>query len=270
MHITDLITGGMSAIVSRTATAPLELFKIQRQNSFVPYSTLRAVLQREGVKYLWKGNGTNCARAFPQFAINYGIFEHSKQSFFSSITNRHLQNFLCGGAGGIGSMIVIYPLETARSRLSLQSRYSHYVSMNDALQKMKYREMYRGLGMSILGFGPYNAFSFMFYYQLKNIFKKKPMNEDAKKLLAGGLAGVGAVSITYPTDLVRRRLQLQGFDASVPKYKGIRDCVKIILKTEGKKGLYRGLWATYIKLFPTMAIQFWVMEKCNWLFKNKQ
>ena len=56
MHITDLITGGMSAIVSRTATAPLELFKIQRQNSFVPYSTLRAVLQREGVKYLWKGN----------------------------------------------------------------------------------------------------------------------------------------------------------------------------------------------------------------------
>ena len=270
MHITDLITGGVSAIVSRTATAPLELFKIQRQNSFFPFSTIRAVLRREGIRYLWKGNGTNCARAFPQFAINYGIFEHSKQSLFSSITNPNLQNFLCGGVGGMGSMIAIYPLETARSRLSLQSHGTHYISLTDALHKMKYREMYRGLGMSILGFTPYNAFSFMFYYQLKNIFKETPMNEHAKKILAGGLAGVGAVSITYPTDLIRRRLQLQGFEPSVPKYGGIRDCVRTILKKEGGRGLYRGLWATYIKLFPTMAIQFWVIEKCNRLFKNKQ
>ena len=41
-------------------------------------------------------------------------------------------------------------------------------------------------------------------------------------LFAGGFAGMSAVSYTYPTDLIRRRLQLQGFDKTVPKYNGIR------------------------------------------------
>ena len=115
MHITDLITGGMSAIVSRTATAPLELFKIQRQNSFVPYSTLRAVLQREGVKYLWKGNGMNSIRAFPQFAINYAVFEGSKDTIFNTIERKTTRNFLAGGLAGIVAMTCIYPLETCSS-----------------------------------------------------------------------------------------------------------------------------------------------------------
>ena len=41
----DLVIGGISGIVSRTLTAPLELWKLQRQNSFMPGSTLRAVVQ---------------------------------------------------------------------------------------------------------------------------------------------------------------------------------------------------------------------------------
>jgi hypothetical protein len=129
--------------------------------------------------------------------------------------------------------------------------------------------MYRGLGMSMLGFGPYNAFCFMFYHQLPPILERTNLSEGKRKLLAGGLAGMGAVSITYPTDLVRRRLQLQGFDDSVPVYNGIRDCVQKIIHREGFRGLYRGLLATYIKLFPTTAIQFWVIETGNQLFKNK-
>jgi len=265
----DLLTGGISAIISRTATAPLELFKIQRQNSFIPFSTLRAVLKREGVGHLWKGNATNCIRAFPQFAISYAVYERNKVGIFADIKQGSLQNFLCGATGGMTAMAAIYPLETARSRLSLQSKKSHYTSLSDALKQMRVREMYRGLGMSMLGFGPYNAFSFMFYHQLPPVLERTNLGEANVKLLAGGLAGVGAVSLTYPTDLVRRRLQLQGFDKSVPKYTGIRDCVQKILKLEGFRGLYRGLPATYIKLFPTTAIQFWVIEKCNHLFKNK-
>jgi len=265
----DLLAGGSAAVISRTATAPLELFKIQRQNSFMPYSTLRAVLQREGVSYLWKGNGTNCMRAFPQFAITYALFERSKTSVFADVKYTALQNFLCGAVSGMTAMAIIYPMETARSRLTLQSQNSHYASLGYALRQMRVREMYRGLGMSLLGFGPYNAFSIMFYHQLPPLIERTGLSETNGKLLGGGLAGIGAVSITYPTDLVRRRLQLQGFDDSVPVYTGIRDCVRKIMHLEGFRGLYRGLFATYIKLFPTTAIQLWVIEKGNHLFKNK-
>ena len=52
----DLLIGGLSGIISRTVTAPLELWKMQRQNFFIPNSTFRDVLQKEGFRYLWKGN----------------------------------------------------------------------------------------------------------------------------------------------------------------------------------------------------------------------
>ena len=267
MHLVDFITGGLSAIVSRTLTAPLELFKIQRQNSFMPFSTIRDVLRKEGPLYLWKGNGTNCLRAFPQYAINYTLFEHCRQLIPTE--NKKVKNFTSGVVSGITAIACVYPLETARSRLSLQTCHTHYSSLTDALYKMRFREMYGGLRMSLMGFGPYNAFNFMFYFHLVDILAPYSLDNNIEKLVAGGLSGVGAISITYPTDLIRRRLQLQGFDASVPHYSGISHCARTIIKKEGFRGLYRGLLATYIKLFPTAAIQFWTMEKCNELFKNK-
>jgi len=75
----------LSGVISRTLTAPLELYKIQRQNAFIPNSTIRDVLKKEGIQYLWKGNGTNCMRVFPQTAINYGVFEFCKQNMFEEI-----------------------------------------------------------------------------------------------------------------------------------------------------------------------------------------
>ncbi len=49
----DLVIGGLSGVISRTLTAPLELYKIQRQNAFIPNSTIRDVLKKEGLRYLW-------------------------------------------------------------------------------------------------------------------------------------------------------------------------------------------------------------------------
>jgi len=267
MVLEDLGIGGVSALVSRTITAPLELFKLQRQNSFMPYSTMRAVLRKEGPRHLWKGNGVNCMRAFPQFSINYAVFEYSKNNLFHTIENKQAKHFLSGALSGMTALCCMYPLETLRSRLSLQTCHNHYASIPDAMRKMTFRDMYRGLRMSLLGFGPYNALNFSLYFYLSDQFNH--IEKNTQKLLAGGLSGLGAVTITYPTDLIRRRLQLQGFDKAVPPYSGIIDCTTQIVRKEGLRGLYRGLGATYIKLFPTTAIQFWVIERCNEEFKKK-
>ena len=263
----DLFIGGLSAIVSRTFTAPLELFKLQRQNSFMPHSTLYAVIKKEGVPYLWKGNTVNCMRAWPQFSINYAIFEYSKKHLFYNIENHQHKNFLSGALSGMTALTCMYPLETLRSRISLQICNNHYKSIRDGLGKMSLRDMYSGLRMSLLGFGPYNALNFTFYFSLSDHLNH--LDKNIQRLLAGGLSGMGAVTITYPSDLIRRRLQLQGFDPSVPRYSGIIDCITKITEKEGFRGLYRGLIATYIKLFPTTAIQFWIIGRCNDQFKKK-
>ena len=264
----DLIIGGLSGVVSRTMTAPLELYKFQRQNSFIPNSTIRDVLKKEGIRYLWKGNGANCIRVFPQTAINYGTFEFCKQHIFNDIKNDKLKNFMAGSIGGSVSITCTYPLETIRSRLTLQTCHSHYTGIIDACRTIPTMDLFKGLRMSIIGFAPFTALSFSTYFTYKEYLESNTKwNNDIIKVVGGGFAGTTAVSITYPTDLIRRRLQLQNFDKSVPTYNGIIDCIKKIVKLDGITGLYRGLTASYIKLFPTIGIQFLVMERLNQYLK---
>ena len=230
----DMLIGGLSGVISRTLTAPLELYKIQRQNAFIPNSTIRDVLKKEGLRYLWKGNATNCIRVFPQTAINYGVFEFSKKHVLYGIENKQIKNLLAGSLGGSVSITLTYPLETIRSRLTLQTCNSHYNGFLHACRSIPIRDMFKGLRMSILGFAPFTALSFSTYFSYREYLENNTnLNKDLLKVIGGGMAGTTAVSITYPSDLIRRRLQLQNFDPTVPKYGGIIDCVRKIVKTEG-------------------------------------
>jgi hypothetical protein len=76
----------------------------------------------------------------------------------------------------------------------------------------------------------------------------------------GGLAGTIAVTITYPTDLIRRKLQMVG-TPGYPEYKGLVDCAVKIYQEEGFRGWYKGLWPCYLKVAPSMAILFWCNER---------
>jgi len=262
MVLTDLMIGGIAGALSRTLTAPLELNKIQKQNHFMPNATIKDVLRKEGVRHLWKGNGVNCLRIIPQHAIVFATCRQIREK--KIIKNKNFNYLLSGMFGGITAMMCIYPFETIRSRLTLQTNKSYYNGITDAFLKIVkgegFRGLYKGMHTSLYGFGLYSGLNFSFYHYYKEKTKNIVMNDDMKKLLCGGFTGLSSVTLTYPTDLVRRRLQIQGFDPSVPKYDGIIDCVRKIVKKEGYRGLYRGLNATYIKLFPSVAIQFWCLD----------
>ena len=83
----DMIVGGVAGIISRTATAPMELYKIQRQNQYLKDANFTSVLKKEGIRYLWKGNFTNCLRVFPQIATNFSVFEKVKNGPYKKIQN---------------------------------------------------------------------------------------------------------------------------------------------------------------------------------------
>ena len=264
----NLLIGGLAGITARTATSPLELLKLQKQNNYLKNNSIKHVIRNEGIRYLWKGNFTNCVRVFPQYSINFALFEQNKV-ILNRIPNKDLLNFTSGALSGVISMCAIYPLETARTHLSLQTNKAKYSGLGDVLIKLKSHELYAGLRMSIFGFGPWNAINFMSYYKYKEIFKEYEENQHIYKLLCGGFAGATAISVTYPTDLIRKRLQMQSFSTEVPRYSGIVDCIKKIVKKEGIIGLYRGLPISYIKCFPTLAIQFWTYDTICEYVKQK-
>lgn len=73
------------------------------------------------------------------------------------------------------------------------------------------------------------------------------------------------MTLTYPTDLIRRMLQLSGSNGH-EKYDGFIDCFKKIVEKEGPKGLFKGLVPCYLKVIPATAILFMTNERLKkWL-----
>jgi|TARA_B110000971_G_scaffold206225_1_gene229306 solute carrier family 25 phosphate transporter 23/24/25/41 len=92
----------------------------------------------------------------------------------------------------------------------------------------------------------------------QNATKKIGLGWDvARRLLAGGSAGMIACTLTYPLDLVRTRLAAQ---TTTKHYSGLTNALVTIAKEEGIRGLYRGLAPTLAGVGPNLAINFAAYE----------
>ncbi|RRT83962.1 hypothetical protein B296_00015431 [Ensete ventricosum] len=68
-------------------------------------------------------------------------------------------------------------------------------------------------------------------------------------------------AVTFPLDLVRRRKQLEGAAGRACVYKsGIFGTFRHIIRTEGFRGLYRGILPEYYKVVPGVGIVFMTYE----------
>ena len=63
-----------------------------------------------------------------------------------------------------------------------------------------------------------------------------------RKLACGALAGSISQTITYPMDVLRRKMQVSGMSSLGVSHSSAIDALRYILKTDGVKGLYKGLW----------------------------
>ena len=77
----------------------------------------------------------------------------------------------------------------------------------------------------------------------------------SSRLFYGGMAGLLAQSITYPLDVVRRRVQVLGKMGM-----STRQAVIKIAQTEGVRGLYKGLTMNWIKGPLSVAVSFAVND----------
>ena len=119
------------------------------------------------------------------------------------------------------------------------------------------------------GIFPYVGLKFAFYEGFKNKYSKiknKTKLTAVENLILGGIAGTCAVSITYPTDLIRRRRQIQILNDQLGSYKGL---IENLYSKEGVKGFYRGLKTTYYKVIPSTALSFSVNEFLKSKILNK-
>ncbi|XP_013186052.2 mitochondrial glutamate carrier 1 isoform X1 [Amyelois transitella] len=76
------------------------------------------------------------------------------------------------------------------------------------------------------------------------------------KIINGGIAGIVGVSVVFPLDLVKTRLQNQTVGPQGEKqYKSMLDCFKKTYAAEGYFGMYRGSAVNILLITPEKAIK---------------
>jgi solute carrier family 25 phosphate transporter 23/24/25/41 len=279
-----IFCGAVAGTVSRTVAAPFERLKIlyqvqdlavaQAAGQQPKYTGLMQSLIRigkdEGLVGYFKGNGTNIIRAVPYQAAQFVSYEKFK--IWMSGENKTLttvQRLTCGGLAGVVSVLASYPLDLVRCRLSAQQADRKiYNGIWDCLKQIHAQEgvlgLYRGLWPTLLGIAPYVALNFTFFEKLKAAtldYTEASSLSITAKLVLGAFSGTAAQTAAYPLDVVRRRMQMQGYDGQGIQYKSVADAFKQIYQKYGIKGFYKGLLANWLKVPPVVSLNFIVYEQ---------
>lgn len=85
------------------------------------------------------------------------------------------------------------------------------------------------------------------------------MSQPLLRLAAGAVAGVVAMSATYPLDMVRGRLTVQA-DGRAARYRGLGHAVRSIFREEGARAFYKGWLPSVIGVVPYVGLNFAVYE----------
>lgn len=119
-----------------------------------------------------------------------------------------------------------------------------------------WRALFKGLGPNLIGVVPARAINFFAYGNGKRLIAQNFNNGQEAAwvhLLAAANAGIITGTATNPIWLVKTRLQLDKATAAKSgagmdgrKYKNALDCTLQTVRTEGIRGLYRGLTASYL------------------------
>jgi len=262
--------GGVSAAISKTAVAPIERVKLllQTQDAStqikgdMKYKGIMDVFIRvpkeEGFGAFWRGNLANVIRYFPTQALNFAFKDTYKKIFCPYDPKKEfgkffIGNLASGGAAGATSLMFVYPLDFARTRLAAdvgkgpESR--QFNGLVDCLGKIYKTDglngLYRGFGISVLGIIVYRAFYFGGYDTAKRSILKPDTHVVYKFMVAQVVTGISGL-LSYPLDTVRRRLMMQSGRKDV-MYSGTVDCIRKIYSKEGPKAFFKGALSNIIR-----------------------
>ena len=274
----NLVCGATAGAVSRTAVSPLERLKILYQTQHVTghkgsnakygsmSSSLRTIYRQEGFKGFYRGNGVNVMRVLPYTGTQFMCFDKYKKLLKGGDGTAPLASYeklLVGASAGTTSVLVTYPLDLIRGRITVQGGGSavKYTGMLDCLRKSVAEEgffgLYRGMTANVIGIIPYVGVNYLVYETCK---ENAPIPEGRTTpaphylALCGGIAGTTGQTVAYPMDLLRRRFQVAN------EYRNVVHAVQTICKEEGVGGLYKGYGPNFIKTWPTIAIMFFVND----------
>ncbi|KAI6759276.1 hypothetical protein HG530_009956 [Fusarium avenaceum] len=143
---------------------------------------------------------------------------------------------------------------------------------------------YRGFAPTVMGMLPYAGMSFLTHDTVGDILRspsiakhttlpKKANHPEGKpaalrswaELTAGGVAGLISQTVSYPLEVIRRRMQVGGAVGDGRRLR-IGETAGMILRERGFPGFFVGLTIGYVKVFPMAAVAFYTYERMKLVF----
>ncbi|CAI9735258.1 Hypothetical predicted protein [Octopus vulgaris] len=189
-------------------------------------------------------------------------------SFINEILSyRTLVYAIAGATGGVISLAICYPLETARTQIQVDNdgqKKKTFPLLKKIVREEGIFAVYRGFRSTMLTLWSSYLIYFYVFNTLKSIVPTDKQNWfSLKYLLFGYLAAVVNVLITTPFWSASTRLRMQGVKLDSPKFKynkqkqlytGILDVIHDVIKRDGFLNLWNGSLASFV-LASNPAIQ---------------
>ncbi|AQZ09518.1 RIM2 (YBR192W) [Zygosaccharomyces parabailii] len=248
------------------------------------FGILGNVYRQEGFTSLFKGLGPNLVGVIPARSINfftYGTTKDIYSRYFNNGQEAAWIHLMAAATAGWTTSTATNPIWMIKTRLQLDKagKRKQYKNSWDCIRSILRNEgirgMYKGLSASYLG-SVESILQWILYEQMKRVIKErsiekfgydekhKGVSEKIKEWCqrsgSAGLAKFVASIITYPHEVVRTRLRQAPLENGKPKYTGLIQTFRVIIKEEGFISMYSGLTPHLMRTVPNSIIMFGTWE----------
>jgi solute carrier family 25 (mitochondrial carnitine/acylcarnitine transporter), member 20/29 len=259
---------------------PFDIVKVRLQTTTAYPNALSAatsIWQKEGPLAFYKGTLTPLLGIGACVSIQFGAFHQARRYFeernarSGSSTLSYGQYYASGAFAGLANTVLSSPIEHVRIRLQTQPHGAGklYNGPLDCARQLTShaglgRGLYRGTAVTLWREAQAYGVWFLTFEWLMNADAARnnvPRKEVPAYKVAfyGGLAGEALWLSSYPFDVIKSKMQTDGF-GSEQRYKTMRDCFAQTWAKEGARGFWKGIGPTLLRAMPVSAGTFAVVE----------
>jgi len=280
-----LTAGALAGLAEHTATYPIDSVKTREQSLCrcpkakfaTPFHEVASIIRNEGWKRPLRGVNAVAAGSIPAHALYFTVYEKMKD-FLTGNTRSHSNTLSYGLAGIVATMfhdMVMNPAEVVKQRMQMvHSPYGGSLQCVACVYKNEgLAAFYRSYPTQLIMNGPFQAVHFMTYEFVQQIMNPEHLYDPKTHLLAGGLAGGLAATVTTPLDCVKTVLNTQQSpelcgtteNAHIllrmqSSYTGVGDAISAIYRARGIRGFTCGIQARVMQSVPAIALSWSVYE----------
>ncbi|CDF40370.1 unnamed protein product [Chondrus crispus] len=186
---------------------------------------------------------------------------------------------IAGAIAGIVSRTAVSPLEVVATvnMCTTGATRPLLVELRALFAAEGMRGFFKGNTANCLKVAPTKGIQFVAFEALKRVMYglRDQRREGAdgplmawERFMAGGFAGMTAASICYPLDVAKTLLT-----AHPERFSGVMQTMVQVARTEGGRGLYKGLSPTLVAMMPYAGLDFAIYEQLKLFYlkrKNKE